>query len=124
MIKPIVACATAAAAVALAPLAHADQTITAAAICDQMTPGWVPMMAPLQPISICAPAGTILPGFMGTIRDINSYMDQRYHGSYPVNATDPFSDWIIPAGAGPKPRDPYGWIDNSGQHYCPPECLG
>ena len=125
MLKSI-ATATMATALLLAPVAHADQTISAAAICDQMTPGWVPMMAPLQPLAICAPAGTFLPGFMGTIHPINQYMGQKFQGSYPVNGADPFSDWIIPAGAQPAGPAPYGWTQsNDGyiQHWCPPECL-
>lgn len=117
-----IAATTLGASLLLAPVAHADQTITAAAICDQMTPGLVPMMAPLQPFAICAPPGTMLPGFMGTIRPIYSYMDNRYQGSYQVNAADPFSDWIIPTGAGPKPLT-YDWFDEVGAHHCPPDCM-
>jgi hypothetical protein len=112
--------------VALAPTVHADTTMTAADICNAVKPGYVPVIPVAQNFGACA-ASPAMAGVFYMPTTIKGWMDGHRHGSYPVDPGNPFSDWIVPAGAGAAPPGsdpPYMWQKDPGvwQGPCPPIC--
>ena len=102
-------------ALGLAPIAHADTTLTQADWCNQQG-GNVPVFAPFQHYTVCARPGAIVGVFMAPPEAIKFAIPDRYMGAYMVDPNNAFSDWIIPAGAQPAPPhvDPQIACDNIG----------
>jgi hypothetical protein len=116
MLKRIaVVAATFAGAVALAPISHADTTVTQADWCSQHG-GLVPIFAPFQGYTVCAQPGAVVGVFMAPPKAIKYAITDQYMGAYMVDPSDAFSDWIIPDGAQPAPPhvDPQIACDNIG----------
>ena len=123
MIARICGVALIGAAVALAPPATADTTMTAAEICAKFSPGSYPVVNYNQGACGRGPA----PGLFTSLPWIRGFMDDNFHGAYPVDPNIPFSDWIIPSGVAEgtsKPEEGYMWQTDPGvwQGPCPPTC--
>jgi len=127
MIKPIALAAATAAALTLTPTtptAHADTTMTAAEICNRVSPGSPPKINPFTHSTACSNA--LVPGLFMSAPTVQGWMADNYVGSYPVDPGNPFSDWVIPDGAGkaPPPDPSFRWRSDLNEDYkvCPPTC--
>ena len=126
MIKPIALAAFAAGALVLAstgPIAHADTTMTAAEICEHVSPGSPPRIEPFYNVGVCSRA--LVPGLFMAAPRIRGWMADNYVGSYPVDANDPLSDWVVPDGADKAPQDnSFRWKSDLNEEWkmCPPTC--
>lgn len=108
----------------VAPTARADTTMTAAEICSQAAPGTALKLDPFSQRAVCSNA--LVPGlFMTSPAAVASWMDRNFVGSYPIDPNNPFSDWVVPAGAGKKPQDnSFRWKSDLDEEWkvCPPTC--
>jgi hypothetical protein len=83
----------------LAPLGHADRTVTANEVCNMYKPGYIAMLSlgSVLPRAICVPPGTFLPGVTDSSEGfLAPTLPGLPPGSHRVNPWDPFSAWVIP----------------------------
>lgn len=105
------------------PVAHAGTTMTAAEICERVSPGAPPKINPFTHNTACSREA--IPGLFYSAPSIQGWMAINYVGSYAVDPNDPFSDWVIPDGAGKAPQDnSFRWKGDFNEDWkvCPPTC--
>jgi len=121
MIRLILPATAAACGLLMMPMAHADTTMTAAEICSRVAPGTGPKINPFSGNASCTNAP--VPGLFMAAPSVKGWMADNYVGSYPVDPSNPFSDWVIPDGAHKAPSDPsFRWKGDLNEEWktCPP----
>lgn len=133
VIKLVAGATSAIALLALAPIAHADNSWTVQQICDAKGPNLVAMQIFASPEVTCAdPAywaktGTVPGLFIAAPPSIPRIMELLRPGSYSTDPGNGWADWMIPDGSQPAPPrgpEPYMWQTDPGawQGPCPPTC--
>ncbi|WP_156661513.1 hypothetical protein [Mycobacterium sp. 852002-51163_SCH5372311] len=84
-----------AAAVVLAPIAHADHTVTATQACAEALPGSIPVQLTFE-LSCQDPDVWKRQGTLPGTEAMPALMARVFPGSYRVNPANRWSDWVIP----------------------------
>ena len=123
MCRPsIIGAAFIGAALALAPTAQADTTLTVQQICSEAGANLVPMPVVASPELSCgdpaywASTGTAPGLFIAPPPSISRTVTRLHQGAFSTNPADPWANWIVPAGSqpAPPPVDPKIACDNIG----------
>lgn len=88
------ATALAGATLAMAPMAHADRTLTATQACQEINPGTKPISYGIfnNEVTCVVPSQGTPPG----AETLRAEMARVFPGSYQQNPADPWSAWVIP----------------------------
>lgn len=108
-----IAAAAAGAALTLAPLAQADQTVTVQQACGMLQVGTQPYSYGNKHIACVTPEAYEVGEYPKETQALQSEMHSRFPGSHQVDPNDPWSDWVIPGSPGQQ-REP-GQQGNSDQ---------
>jgi hypothetical protein len=95
MFKMLAGVAVAGAALAPAPIAHADRTVTAKQACAQAIPGSIPIQLTFE-LSCQNPDVWKRQGTTPGTEPMPVLMARVFPGSYRVNPANRWSDWVIP----------------------------
>ncbi|MCV7193766.1 hypothetical protein [Mycolicibacterium brumae] len=100
MKRLVIAAAAAGAALALAPLAQADQTVTVQQACGMLQVGTQPYSYGDKHIACVTPEDYEVGEYPKDTQALQNEMQSRFPGSHKVDPNDPWSDWVIPGGQG------------------------
>jgi hypothetical protein len=79
----------------LAPIAHADRTVTATQACAEAIPGSIPVQLTFE-LSCQDPDVWKRQGTLPGTEAMPALMARVFPGSYRVNPANRWSDWVIP----------------------------
>ena len=94
MIKMLAGVALLGVTLALAPIGHADRTVTAVQACSEILPGSRPRQLTL-PIELTCLDPAVVATPLGA-ETLPTAMARVFPGSYRVNPANRWSDWVIP----------------------------
>ena len=86
---------TALVSLVLAPIAHADRTVTAKEACAEAIPGSIPVQLTFE-LSCQNPDVWRRQGTVPGTEPMPALMARVFPGSYRVNPANRWSDWVIP----------------------------
>ena len=93
--KTIAGIAVSSAAVVLAPVAHADRTVTASQGCSEAIAGSIPVQLTFE-LSCQDPDVWKRQGTVPGTEPMPALMARVFPGSYRMNPANRWSDWVIP----------------------------